>query len=188
MTDSTQPEALRDARWYMVNKMGMATLCANKADAEKEAADAQSVWPHMGPHRAVQLVEVDSIAASAGSEPVAQLAAERDELFQAAIDFIRTLTGMEPPPIEVAPPEVFAPFHAFVNTVQAITNKRNSHPREGMVMVPKEPTLHMLDAAASAYEEARQSLGAYNAPWAAYRAMLEVAAPPTTSAGSGKVE
>lgn len=129
-----------------------------------------------------------SIAASAGSEPVAQLAAERDELFQAAIDFIRTLTGMEPPPIEVAPPDVFAPFHAFVNTVQAITNKRNSHPREGMVMVPKEPTHHMLNAAASAYEDARQSLGAYNAPWAAYRAMLEVAAPPTSSAGSRKGE
>ena len=58
MTDSTQPKALRDARWYMVNKMGMATLCANKADAEKEAADAQSVWPHMGPHRAVQLLSL----------------------------------------------------------------------------------------------------------------------------------
>ena len=95
---------------------------------------------------------------------------------------------MEPPPIEVAPPEVFAPFHAFVNTVQAIINKRNSSPREGMVMVPKEPTHHMLNAAASAYKDARQSLGAYNAPWAAYRAMLEVAAPPTTPAGSGKGE
>ena len=44
-----QPEALAadhsgDAtemvgRWYMVNKIGMATLCANKADAEKEAAE-----------------------------------------------------------------------------------------------------------------------------------------------------
>lgn len=126
--------------------------------------------------------------ASAGSGPVAQLAAERDELFQAAIDFIRTLTGMEPPPIEVAPPEVFAPFHAFVNTIQAITNKRNSPPREGMVMVPKEPTHHMLNAAASAYKDARQSLGAYNAPWAAYRAMLEVAAPLTSSADSRKGE
>lgn len=41
----------------MVNKMGMATLCANKADAQQEAADAQSLWPDMGPHRAVQLVE-----------------------------------------------------------------------------------------------------------------------------------
>ena len=60
-------------RWYMVNKMGMATLCTDKADAEKEAADAQRFWPHMGPHRAVQLVEVDSIAASAGSDPVARV-------------------------------------------------------------------------------------------------------------------
>lgn len=59
------------ARWYMVNKDGMATLCTDRADAEKEAEDAQSVWPHMGPHRAVQLVEVASVAASAGSEPVA---------------------------------------------------------------------------------------------------------------------
>ena len=78
-------------RWYMVNKMGMATLCVEKEDAEKEAADAQSVWPHMGPHRAVRLVEASfeaadmataaaqgfrdgaaSIAANAG-EPVAHL-------------------------------------------------------------------------------------------------------------------
>ncbi len=46
-----------NGNWYMVNKDGMATLCTDRADAEKEAADAQSVWPHMGPHRAVQLVE-----------------------------------------------------------------------------------------------------------------------------------
>lgn len=45
------------ARWCMVNKDGAATLCADSEDAEKEAEEAQSVWPHMGPHRAVQLVE-----------------------------------------------------------------------------------------------------------------------------------
>ena len=50
-------------RWYMVNRDGMATLCADSEDAEKEAADAQSVWPHMGPHRAVQLVEASFEAA-----------------------------------------------------------------------------------------------------------------------------
>ena len=27
-------------RWYMVNRDGMATLCADREDAEKEAADA----------------------------------------------------------------------------------------------------------------------------------------------------
>ena len=50
-------------RWYMVDKMGMATLCASKADAEKEAADAQRFWPHMGPHRAVQLVDAADVEA-----------------------------------------------------------------------------------------------------------------------------
>jgi len=44
--------------WYMVNKDGVATLCADQADAEQEAKNAQEAWPHMGPHRAVRLVEV----------------------------------------------------------------------------------------------------------------------------------
>ena len=211
MTDDTQPEAMDLADWLEAVGGGpSAKRCAAllreqhariaDLEAQLEAIGAGGVsGPLMGQPQAMPdlsaLTERGAKAwagvdaqglrdgvASAGSEPVAQLAAERDELFQAAIDFIRTLTGMEPPPIEVAPPEVFAPFHAFVNTVQAIINKRNSSPREGMVMVPKEPTHHMLNAAASAYKDARQSLGAYNAPWAAYRAMLEVAAPPTAQA------
>ena len=49
-------------------------------------------------------------------------ASQRDELLQVALDFIGTLTGMSPPPIEVAPPEVFAPFYDFVDRVQAITS------------------------------------------------------------------
>lgn len=55
--------AAENWNWYMVNRDGMATLCTDKADAEKEAADAQSVWPHMGPHRAVRLVEASFEAA-----------------------------------------------------------------------------------------------------------------------------
>lgn len=46
------------ARWYMINAVGMATLCADKQDAEQAAADAQAAWPHAGPHRAVQMLEV----------------------------------------------------------------------------------------------------------------------------------
>lgn len=45
-------------RWYSVNNMGMATLCANQADAEKVASDCNIQWPRQAPHRAVQLVEV----------------------------------------------------------------------------------------------------------------------------------
>lgn len=63
MTDNTQPEALRDARWYMVDKDGMATLCTDREDAEQEAKDANMAWPYTAPHRAVQLVEVGTAAA-----------------------------------------------------------------------------------------------------------------------------
>ena len=50
-------------RWYRVNKDGMATLCADREDAEKEAKDANMAWPHTAPHRAVQLVEVADVEA-----------------------------------------------------------------------------------------------------------------------------
>ena len=53
-------------------------------------------------------------------------AVERDELLQVALNFIETLTGMQPPPIEIAPPEVFAPFQDFVDRIQAVTDRRNS--------------------------------------------------------------
>ena len=47
-------------------------------------------------------------------------AANKDAVLQASIDFIRELTGMEPPPIEVAPPETFQPFKTFADKVCAI--------------------------------------------------------------------
>ena len=49
-----------------------------------------------------------------------QSAQQKDAVLQASLDFISTLTGMTPPPIEVAPPEVFAPFKAFADRVCAI--------------------------------------------------------------------
>lgn len=72
MTNDKQPAALADhperqlemvGRWYMVDKIGMAMLCSNRADAEQEAKDATLCYPHMGPHRAVQLVEASFEAA-----------------------------------------------------------------------------------------------------------------------------
>ena len=50
-------QGLREGRWYMVTHDGVATLCEDRRDAEKEAKDADMAWPHSGPHRAVQLVE-----------------------------------------------------------------------------------------------------------------------------------
>ena len=48
-------------RWYCVNNMGMATLCADQADAEMTASDCNIQWPRQSPHRAVQLVEVSEL-------------------------------------------------------------------------------------------------------------------------------
>jgi hypothetical protein len=49
-------------------------------------------------------------------------AKRKDALLDAAIEFIGTLTGMKPPPIETAPPETFAPFRAFVEQIEAIVS------------------------------------------------------------------
>lgn len=48
------------ARWYMVNNIGMATLCADRDDAEREAANAREAFPQSAPHRVVQLAEVEA--------------------------------------------------------------------------------------------------------------------------------
>ena len=48
MGKSTKGHEMTEAqmgRWYMVNKDGMATLCTDRADAEKEAANANLNWP-----------------------------------------------------------------------------------------------------------------------------------------------
>ena len=58
--------------WYMVNKDGMAALCADQADAEQEAKNAQEAWPHMGPHRAVRLVEVGDAGFTAADMATAE--------------------------------------------------------------------------------------------------------------------
>ena len=64
--------------WYMVNKDGMCTLCADQADAEQEAKNAQDVWPHMGPHRAVRLVEVGDAGFTAADMATAEARGFRD--------------------------------------------------------------------------------------------------------------
>lgn len=58
-------------RWYMVNRDGTATLCADREDAEKEAADANLNWPkRLGPHRAVQLAPAGDMAKLKGQRAV----------------------------------------------------------------------------------------------------------------------
>ena len=57
-TKGHEMTAAENGNWYMVNRDGMATLCVDREDAEKEAANANLNWPkRLGPHRAVRLVE-----------------------------------------------------------------------------------------------------------------------------------
>lgn len=93
-------------RWYMVNRDGMATLCTDREDAEKEAADAQSVWPHMGPHRAVRLVEASFEAADMATaaaqglrDGVAPLAASAGEPVAIRPDIQAVLAMLDVPVI-----------------------------------------------------------------------------------------
>lgn len=41
--------------WYALAADGMATLCVDRDDAAKTAADSEKEWPNCGPFRAVQL-------------------------------------------------------------------------------------------------------------------------------------
>ena len=94
---------MSDERWYMMARDGRATLCADRADAEHEARNADTAWPAMGPHRAVQLVEAgfdacdmatasaqgfrDGVASvSAWSEPVPNNRPSLEEVFRRLSD------------------------------------------------------------------------------------------------------
>ena len=76
--------AAENGNWYVVDRGGMAMLCTDRTDAEKEAADAQSVWPHMGPHRAVQLVEASFEAADIATTAADGFRAGYESSFSAA--------------------------------------------------------------------------------------------------------
>ena len=55
-------------RWYFVANDVAATLCVDEADARESAAEADIAFPRMAPHRAVQLVPADQLAAAADAE------------------------------------------------------------------------------------------------------------------------
>ena len=84
-------------RWYCVNNMGMATLCADKEDAEDVARTCDMEWPRQGPHRAVQLVEAPKIHYPM-AEPVAWMwrVADSDWQLESTCPPARPLAIVEP--------------------------------------------------------------------------------------------
>ena len=84
-------------RWYCLNNMGMATLCADKADAEDVARTCDMEWPRQSPHRAVQLVEAPKIHYPM-AEPVAWMwrVADSDWQLESTCPPARPLAIVEP--------------------------------------------------------------------------------------------
>jgi hypothetical protein len=70
-------------------------------------------------------------------------AIQKDAVFDASIEFIKTLTGMEPPPIEIAPPEVLKPFREFTEKVCSIFH--NSPPQRTWVGLTDEEWNELYD-------------------------------------------
>jgi len=89
------------ARWYVLTNDGMATLCADEADAKAVAADADVSYPHMAPHRAVQLVPASELAAAVANErdrcaDIADQHASCEGIAQQIADAIRAGDAKEP--------------------------------------------------------------------------------------------
>jgi len=43
--------------WYVIDKEGLATLCADKQDAETTAKEADLLWPKNAPHKVAKIVQ-----------------------------------------------------------------------------------------------------------------------------------
>ncbi|WP_368641724.1 hypothetical protein ABRZ03_02575 [Castellaniella ginsengisoli] len=54
---------MADPRWYISDKNGLATLCADVHDAVRESVRADAEWPNNAPHRVVHLVSVEDWSA-----------------------------------------------------------------------------------------------------------------------------
>lgn len=58
----TKPPAMPEPLgWYVVNNIGMATLCSDKQDATQVAVENSIQWPNLAPHRAMQLCDAGAL-------------------------------------------------------------------------------------------------------------------------------
>jgi hypothetical protein len=84
--------------------------------------DTAGVIPAVTAHIAASLgtlLMVNDVSAVAVTE-IKSGATTEDTVFQASIDFIKELTGMEPPPIETADAQILKPFRDFTKKVCAL--------------------------------------------------------------------
>ncbi len=171
MTDNTQPESL-----WLAEKISD-IHCHTENEARAIAAAADSLCRQHA--RIAELeAQLEAIAASAGSEPVAHL-------------WQHCETGRT----RVVMPDMIVDADASWRLVGPLFLGSPPSPPEGMVMVPREPTEAMKAAAVKyangsavyknvAADVLRIEESIYGE---VYEAMI-AALPPTTSAGSGKGE
>lgn len=48
-----------DARWYVLDRNGAATLCVDEADARSVASECDQTFPRMAPHTPTRMVAID---------------------------------------------------------------------------------------------------------------------------------
>ena len=125
-------QALREGRWYMVTNDGVATLCEDLRDAEKEAKAADMAWPYSGPHRAVQLVEASTAGYTAADMATAESRGFRDgvaSLAASAGEPVATVFTME-----ALAPGGGVKYHAMIHKALPAGTKLYTHPSppEGM--------------------------------------------------------
>lgn len=70
---TTTPAMPEPLGWYVINNIGMATLCKDEAEAQLLAEDCDMVYQRQAPHRAVQLV---ALAALQSAQPAAAVSDE----------------------------------------------------------------------------------------------------------------
>jgi hypothetical protein len=100
---------------------------------------------------------------AAQQEPVSP--AQKDAVFAASIEFIETLTGMTPPPIEIAPPEVFKTFRDFTEKVCSIFATPPAAQQEPVAWMTKELMADYLDMVAEAIADNKSETLRHKAYW-----------------------
>ena len=119
MDDEATPAVLRlndqlgqasEARWYCLDRDGVAMLCNDEADARAQAVENDDCWPGRAPHRAVLLGDVAALEAKS-----AALAREAHAWWTALADAVRWRDAAEDPPHNGQ--EVLATIYPYRNKI-----------------------------------------------------------------------
>jgi hypothetical protein len=109
--------------WYCVDKEGLATLCANKEDAELTVKECDLLWPKNGPHRVGRVFDETPV-----QEPVARVS------LQWLAEMILLPNGMlnpkytTPPAAQPAPSQYGSPELQAMIVARAIEKDRAAQP------------------------------------------------------------